>query len=178
MWAVKPGWLELEAALFAAGEPLTVAQLAQALQRDEPWVAQALLAYQAVLEHEERGFRLLGTAGAYQLRTATAARAVVAAVAAQRVPRALSAAQMETLAVIAYHQPVDRATVDHIRGVHSDRSLAQLLEEELVQVVDHDAPGHTPRYGTTDGFLRRFALTGIDALPPLPQVEERLDEEA
>lgn len=171
------GWMELEAALFAAGEPLTVLALAQALGRDAAWVAEALGAYQASLELENRGFRLRCVAGGWEMHSAPAARSVVQALCAQRLPRGLTAAQMETLAVIAYHQPIDRATLDHIRGVHSERSLAQLLEEELVAVHDHGGPGRSPRYGTTEGFLRRFGLADIGSLPRLPDPEPQ-DEEA
>jgi len=156
----------LEALLFAAAEPLAEAELGLRLGEDAD--VPALLRELAV-QYDGRGINLIGVAGGWTFRTAPD---LAAALRSEReVPRRLSRAAVETLAVIAYHQPVTRAEIEAIRGVALARgTLDRLLEAGWVQPKGRrEAPGRPLNWVTTAGFLAHF---GLDSLKELPGVEE------
>jgi segregation and condensation protein B len=156
----------LEALLFAAPEPLSEAELTLRLGEDAD--VPALLAALAET-YAERGVHLVGIAGGWTLRTAPD---LASALRNERdVPRRLSRAAVETLAVIAYHQPVTRAEIEAIRGVGLARgTLDRLLQSGWVQPKGRrEAPGRPLNWITTPQFLAHF---GLESLKELPGVEE------
>jgi segregation and condensation protein B len=156
----------LEALLFAAPEPLSEAELALRLGEDADVPA---LLRELAESYAERGVNLVGLAGGWAFRTAPD---LAASLRSERdVPRRLSRAAVETLAVIAYHQPVTRAEIEAIRGVGLARgTLDRLLESGWVQPRGRrEAPGRPLNWVTTPQFLAHF---GLDSLKELPGVEE------
>jgi segregation and condensation protein B len=156
----------LEALLFAAEEPLDEKTLAARLPADVD-VHALLTALQA--EYAPRGVNLVRVGGKWSLRTATDLGWLLTR--EQVVTRKLSRAAIETLAIIAYHQPVTRAEVEDIRGVSTSKgTLDVLLETGWVRLRGRrKAPGRPVTYGTTEAFLSHF---GLDVLADLPGLEE------
>ncbi|MDX2206217.1 MAG: SMC-Scp complex subunit ScpB [Gemmatimonadales bacterium] len=161
----------LEAALFAANRPLTLEELG-ALDTDAS-PAEVRTALETLAEHYEydgHAVEVVELAGGWQILTRAAfAAAVERAHAAQRTPR-LSAATYETLATIAYRQPVGRAEIEEIRGVSAGGVLRTLQERNLIEVVGRgEGLGRPLLYGTTPLFLE---LLGLNDLSDLPRAEE------
>ena len=159
----------LEALLFASPEPLSEAELALRLG-DEADLASLLRALAEA--YAERGINLVALAGGWTFRTApdlaTALRSE------REVPRRLSRAAVETLAVIAYHQPVTRAEIEAIRGVALARgTLDRLLESGWVQPKGRrESPGRPLNWVTTPGFLAHFGLESLKELPGLDELRQ------
>jgi segregation and condensation protein B len=155
-----------EAVLFASAEPVTPEELRDRLSAgaDVGAVLQDLAAFYAT-----RGVNLVRVAGGYAFRTAPDLAFVLARDAVE--PRRLSRAALETLAIIAYHQPVTRAEIEEIRGVATSKgTLDLLIEAGWVRLRGRRrAPGRPVTYGTTGGFLEHF---GLDAVGDLPGLEE------
>jgi segregation and condensation protein B len=165
--AARPDELRLlEALLFASSEPLDEATLAARLP-DGVDVTSALRRLQA--EYDARGVNLVRIAGKWTFRTAQDLAWLLAREVVE--PRRLSRAAMETLAIIAYHQPVTRAEIEDIRGVSMSKgTLDVLLETGWIRPRGRrKAPGRPITYGTTEAFLAHF---GLDAVSDLPGLEE------
>lgn len=167
----------LEALLFAAGAPVPLAELAQALEATEGQVEQALEVLHARLE---RGgaLQLIQIAGGYQLCTKPEFAETIAKFLKPQRNR-LSRSLLEVLAIIAYKQPITQAEIDAVRGVQSDYGVRGLLERRLVQEVGRkNTAGRPFLYGTTQQFLHQFNLNDLSQLPqlssglPVLQVEE------
>jgi segregation and condensation protein B len=127
---------------------------------------------QADYESQNRGIRLVEVAGGYQLRTAKANADWVKKYLGGR-PARMSKATLETLAIIAYRQPITRAEVEAIRGVDVDGVVTTLLERNLIRAVARkDVPGRPFLYGTTPEFLQLFNLKDLSQLPTLKEMEE------
>jgi segregation and condensation protein B len=163
----------VEALILAAREPLSAARLAQAVPRLNAARARELaLELRADYEREERGFELAEVAGGFQLRTRPELADFVQRLEQER-PARLSRAALETLAVIAYRQPVTRGEVEHVRGVDCGPVLRSLLERHLVRIAGHrDVPGRPMLYGTTRRFLEVFGLASLEDLPTLRDLDE------
>jgi segregation and condensation protein B len=163
----------LEGLLFAAGTPVPVARLVEALDGpDRKQVMRALDLLDAKLADDGRGLRLMRVAGGYQLRTLAEHGPWIRRLLGGKPPR-LSRALMETLAIIAYRQPCTRPEIEAIRGVDVDGVLSTLLERRLVRIVGRkEAPGRPILYGTTKDFLEVFGLPDLEALPPLKDLGE------
>lgn len=160
----------LEALLFVTDEPVAVERLAQTLEVTPEVVESALGALAAGLS--QRGLRLQRRGREVQLVTApTAARYIERFLGLEDNGR-LSAAALETLAIIAYRQPVTRAALEQLRGVNSEHVLRGLVARELVEEVGRlETAGRPLLYGTGFGFLRYFGLNALGELPPLPEEE-------
>ena len=158
----------LESLLFAAGAPVPVARLADAL--DGPGRAEVLRALErlaAAYEREGRGLRLVQVAGGWQLRTPAENGPWVRRLLRERPPR-LSRPMLETVAVVAYRQPCTRLEIEAVRGVDAEAVLTTLIERRLVRIVGRkEAPGRPLLYATTRDFLEVFGLPDLNALPPL-----------
>ena len=160
----------VEAILFALGEPVPTARLAQALDAEEDQVLAACQALAAFYETQDRGIRLVQLEESWQLISAPRWGAVIRGLLARKKPDKLSASALETLALVAYFQPVTRVYLDQARGVDSAHSLGVLLDRELVEPCGTlDAPGRPTLYRTTQTFLRSFGLSDLADLPPLPE---------
>ena len=158
----------LEALLFAAGAPLDEKTLAARLPQGVD-VKAALQKLQA--EYASRGVNLVRVAGKWSFRTATDLAWLLSKESV--VPRKLSRAAIETLAIVAYHQPVTRAEVEDIRGISAAKgTLDVLLETGWVRPRGRrKAPGRPVTYGTTDAFLSHFGLEALDDLPGLEELK-------
>jgi len=166
----------LESLLFAAGDPVPLGKLAQVLpgyeRRD---IVRTLNELGEEYAREERGFRLQQVAGGYQLRTTRANAEFVKVLLAQR-PVRLTRAALETLAVVAYRQPVTRPEIEAIRGVDVDAVLTTLSERRLVRVLGRkDVVGRPLLYGTTPEFLETFGLKDLASLPTLEELGASAD---
>ena len=163
----------LESLLFASEGPLTVARLGEVIdgvERKE--IAAALAEMQSEYDAAGRGFRLSEVAGGYQLRTARENADWVKKLYRDR-PARMSKATLETLAIIAYKQPITRAEMEAIRGVDVDGVVATLLDRRLIRIVARkDVPGRPFLYGTTPEFLQLFNLKDLSQLPTLKEMEE------
>ena len=160
----------LEALLLVSSDPVSASALAQALGI-APGEAASLLA-ELKVEYEEanRGFQLREVAGGWRLFTHPAYHDQVEAFVLSWDTQQLSQAALETLAVIAYHQPVTRETVKGIRGVNSDGVISSLVDKGLVREMGRDPQrGQAILYGTTSAFLEKFGLRSTKDLPDLEQ---------
>ncbi len=161
----------LEALLFVAWEPVSTRRLAELLQLEPKLVRELLRELQ--LEYEPRGFQLAEIAGGWQFLTRREFAPYVERLYKPR-SQQLSKAALETLAIVAYRQPVTRLEVDAVRQVKSDAMLAKLLEKGLIKEVGRlEGPGRPILYGTTREFLAAF---GLNSLEQLPSFEELLPE--
>lgn len=163
----------IEALVFAAESPISIDRIAEILTGVDKVAIDGLL-QDLSREYEERkgGIHLENVAGGYQFRTRADFAAWIQKLKAAR-PVSLSPAAMETLAVIAYRQPVVKADIDRFRGVDAAGSLRGLLEKKLVRIVGRkDVPGKPILYGTTRKFLEVFNLQDLAALPTLRELKE------
>ncbi len=158
----------VESLLFAAGRPVPIAQLIEAL--DGPGRAEVLGALEhlaRIYEREGRGLRLVQVAGGWQLRTPAEHGPWVRRLLHERPPR-LSRPMLETLAIVAYRQPCTRLEIEAVRGVDVEAVLTTLIERRLARIVGRkEAPGRPLLYATTREFLEVFGLPDLKALPPL-----------
>ena len=158
----------LEALLLVSDDSVSATDLAKATGAAPGDVASALAELSAEYADANRGFQLREVAGGWRRFTHPAFHDQGADYVLSWDQRRLSQAALETLAVIAYHQPVSREGVRAIRGVNSDGVIASLREKGLVREVGHDAEhGQAVLFGTTRAFLERFGLRSIRDLPPL-----------
>jgi segregation and condensation protein B len=162
---------KLEALLFVAAEPVTTAQLATALDVAPSVIERGLNELDA--SFQPRGLRLQRHAGRVQLTTAPQLAEDVERFLGLEATSHLSRAALETLAIIAYQQPVTRPQIDSIRGVNSDSMLKSLLNKGLILESGRaDGPGRPILYSTTPEFLQHFGLSSILEMPPLAKPEE------
>ena len=160
----------IEAILFVAGEAVTVKDLARALRTDEKEIRKAVSALRDEYDYEQRGFLLKRFGDNIQLATRPLYAGDVVRLLQPVQQQSLSQAAMETLAVVAYKQPVTRAEVEQIRGVKCDYSLQSLMNKGLIREDGRkDTIGRPILYCTTDDFLSHFGLEGLDGLPPMPE---------
>ena len=164
--------LIVEALLFASEKPLTSKDI-QAVLTDTkaPDIASALRVLKYEYEAMGRSFSLQEVAGGYQFRTRSEFGAYVLKM-MQSSPTRLSRATMETLAIVAYKQPIMRQEIERIRGVDVGGILRTLLEKDLIKIMGREnLPGRPLVYGTTKKFLEVFDLKNIDSLPKLKELK-------
>jgi segregation and condensation protein B len=170
--------VKLEAMLFVAAEPVATSQLAEALDVSASVVERGLNELDASLS--SRGLRLQRHAGRVQLTTAPQLAELIERFLGLEMTSHLSRAALETLAIIAYQQPVTRPQIDAIRGVNSDSMMKSLLQKGLILESGRtDGPGRPILYSTTPEFLQHFGLNSILEMPPLakPGEEEETHDE-
>lgn len=162
----------ISSVLFAAVRPMSVASLSDVIDQSEEEVLQALAEIKTLFVGGIHGFSLQEVAGGYQFRTDPAAGPALKRLYPPR-HRRLSRAALETLAIIAYKQPVQRAEIEAVRGVDALPTLKTLLDSRLIQIVGRqDAPGQPALYGTTGGFLEKFGIQDLSHLPSLRELEQ------
>jgi segregation and condensation protein B len=163
--------VKLEALLFVAPEPVTTAQLAAALDVAPSVIERGLNELDASLSN--RGLRLQRHAGRFQLTTAPELAELIERFLGLEATTHLSRAALETLAIVAYQQPVTRPQIDAIRGVNSDSMMKSLLHKGLILESGRaDGPGRPILYSTSPEFLQHFGLNSILEMPPLARPEE------
>ncbi len=167
----------IEGLLFVVGdEGITVEQLAAVLEMEAESVKEALGSLQRICEEQKRGIQIIEVAGGYRLTTRPEHSSFFKKLATSPIHSGLSQAALETLAIVAYRQPITRMEIEDIRGVKSEKAIQSLTSKLLMKEVGR-APGagRPILYGTTPFFLDHFGLKSIDELPPLP---EDIDEQS
>lgn len=161
----------LEAILFAAGERVEVARLAQVLELDPKEIVQAADRLSDELAYERRGIRVLRLENGYQMVSSGEMADYITKALETRKPPKLSSSQLETLTVIAYYQPATKAMVEQIRGADSSYSVAALMNKKLIEEAGRlNVPGRPIQYKTTPDFLRTFGLSSLEELPPIEKI--------
>src|SRR5690349_9434963 len=168
----------IEAALLAAARPVSVSELQQIFDEQSRPTAKEMRAILETLaaDYEGRGVAIRETANGFRFQVRTEFSAEVSRLWPDR-PKKYSRALLETLALIAYRQPITRAEIEHVRGVAvNPTSIKTLMERNWVRVVGHrDVPGHPELLGTTAEFLDYFSLKSIEDLPPLAELKSLSD---
>src|SRR5262245_7258947 len=161
-----------ESLLFAAGTPVSLRRMAEVVGVTQAELKPVLGLLGEEYTAEGRGIHLCEVAGGYQFRTAPECAEYVKTLVREK-PNRLSRAALETLAIIAYRQPLTKAEIEVVRGVDVDGVLNSLLTKKLVRVMGRkDVPGRPWVYGTTPQFLELFGLSDLSSLPPLPDIHE------
>lgn len=160
----------LEALLFVSDEPVSAARLSEIVQATPGEVDTTLVALAEEYRSSERGFQLREVAGGWRMYTSPTHHDIVERYILSWDTRRLSQAALETLAVVAYHQPVTRNGINSIRGVNSEGVISSLIEKGLVREVGRDRnQNNAIIYATTRTFLEKFGLRDISELPPLEE---------
>ena len=169
----KPLKLIIEALLFAADKPLTAREINGWLSEEiQPNIGQALKELQAEYDAMARSFVLKEVAGGYQFRTSSGYSPYVLRM-LKTSPTRLSRPALETLAIIAYKQPILRQEIERLRGVDVGGILRTLLEKGLIRIMGRKSlPGRPLIYGTTKRFLEVFDLKDIKSLPKLKEIKD------
>lgn len=158
----------LEAVLFVTEAPIPVSELAEVLEVPKKEVETLLQALDEDMKTRESGLVLRSAAGGWRIYSHPDAYPYLERFSSSATARKLSSAALETLAVVAYRQPVARSQISEVRGVDSDSAVRTLERLGLIEEKDRlDLPGHPAVYGTTDLFLEKMGLPTIEELPPL-----------
>jgi segregation and condensation protein B len=168
----------IESLLFVSGRPLQRGELRKLIGVDEERLTAALLALEYDLESQQRGIRLQRLGDQVQLVTAPEHARYVAALLGLPMTAKLTPAALETLAVVAYRQPMTRSQIESVRGVNSDRALASLIQHGLVAEVGRaQTVGRPALFATTAEFLQQFGLTSLEQLPHIKLPEAHAEDE-
>jgi segregation and condensation protein B len=167
----------IEALLFASGEPLSLQDLTTHLEEKSKLIE--IIIQEMIEEYEtsNRGIKIIGIKGSYQLVTKAENADYIQKLLKKNKRQSLSQASIESLAIIAYKQPITRLDIDEIRGVKSESAIQRLVEKELIKEVGRlEVPGRPILYGTTEDFLRQFELRDLKDLPSLDLFGQENDE--
>lgn len=160
----------IEAILMIADQPIEEHLLAQLLEVSPDRVVQMCEELAAVYAAEERGFVIVRVAGGYRFQSHPELAPYVERFVLEGQSARISSAALETLAIVAYKQPISRHQVSSIRGVNVDGVIRTLTQRGLIEEVSRDpGPGNAVMFGTTPLFLERLGLAGVEDLPPLGQ---------
>lgn len=172
----------IEGLLFVAGdEGIEAKQMADVLQIETEMVIDIIHDMQADFKRQKRGLQIVEVAQAFQMTTLPEHATYFEKLAYSPTYTTLSQAALETLAIVAYRQPITRAEIEEVRGVKSDRAITNLTNKQLIQEIGRaDGPGRPVLFGTSREFLEYFGLKSINDLPPAPEIEsdEQLENEA
>lgn len=169
----------LEAVLFTTVDPLPIKKIS-AIMNDLPSKTIRALILDLQLEYDQqgRGFQIVEVAGGYQIATRQFTAEWVFALHKNKKRAPLSPATLETIAIIAYKQPITRAEVESIRGVDSGGIIRNLLDQNLIKIVGKkDVIGHPPQYGTTEAFLKIFGLKRLSDLPSISELKDLIKQQ-
>ena len=167
----------IESLIFVSGDPLTIKDLSNALEISNKTIKNILEEMISEYEDEKRGIKLISINGEYQLVTKAENSSYIQKLLKKNKRQSLSQASLESLAIIAYKQPITRVDIDEIRGVKSESAMQRLLEKDLIKEVGRlEVPGRPILYGTTDEFLRQFGLKELKDLPSLDLYEDKSNE--
>ncbi len=167
----------LEAMLFAAGDPVEPAKLAEVLDIDIENVIKMLGHLEALYDEKDSGLRVIRVDGKYQLCTREEYADDVRSLLEIKKNTPLSQAAFEVLAIVAYNKTVTRSFIEQIRGVDCSGPVSNLIQKGLIEEKGRlDLPGRPLVYGTTDRFLRCFSLNSLDDLPDLPDNSDEKDD--
>lgn len=160
----------IEALLFIWGDPMSLTDISNILEMEEQQVQKILDEMMDDFEYNRRGIRIIRVRDKYQLSTRPEHYQWISKLTEKKENKGLSNAALETLAIIAYKQPITKSEVEAIRGVRCDKAIDTLLSRSLIREVGRlDKTGRPIVYGTTDEFLRYF---GLEELKDLPKLDE------
>jgi segregation and condensation protein B len=160
----------IESLLFVSGEPLKLKDMTMILECSSAYAKELLKELSYIYEEDRRGIKLININDEYQLVTKPQNSDYIQKILKTNSRQSLSQASLETLAIIAYKQPITRIDIDEIRGVKSDSAVIKLVEKNLIKECGRlEVPGRPILYSTTDEFLRQFNLENIKELPALEQ---------
>ncbi len=169
----------VEGILFAAGESVKSAQLAVALDVEITEIEQAVQELKEEYNTSHRGFTIIDINDGYQICSRPEYYSYIQVILGEQRRQALSNAAMETLAIIAYKQPITKSGIEYIRGINADSAVNRLVERGLVEERGRlNAPGRPILYGTTVDFLRCFGLNNLSELPDvnIEQIAGNVDQ--
>lgn len=167
-----------EVLLTASPEPLTQRRFNQSLKRDDVSLDEVVAALMRRFEDQQRPVQIVAVAGGYQLATRAEYEPYLKRLFNRSGKLGLTRAALETMAVVAYRQPVTRSEVEQVRGVNSDGVLRSLLEKDLIAIKGRDeGVGRPLLYGTTEGFLLAFGLRTLGDMPRLKEISEIMGQE-
>jgi segregation and condensation protein B len=163
----------VEGILFASGDPIAIERIASVLGVEQSVISDIGGRLSDRYSYERRGLRIVRVGESLQMCSSPEYADIIRlALETGRQPR-LTAASLETLAIVAYFQPVTKAYIEQVRGVDSSYTISALLGRRFIEPVGRlDAPGRPITYGTTADFLRTFGIATLDELPDLPGVED------
>lgn len=165
-----------EAVLFAHGDPISLEKLSEATEIEPDELVKLIDQLERSYNVRESGLQILRLNGGYQLATRQEYGGAVKKALETKRQAPLSQAAMESLAIIAYNQPVTKAFVEQVRGIDSGSVVNTLVERGLLEEAERlELPGRPIAYRTTDSFLRCFGLSSLAELPPIPNQEGQLD---
>ena len=158
----------IESLLFASGEPLSLQDLVNHLEEKSKLIEIIIEEMMEEYEASNRGIKIICIKGSYQLVTKAQNADYIQKLLKKNKRQSLSQASIESLAIVAYKQPITRIDIDEIRGVKSESAIQRLMEKELIKELGRlDVPGRPILYGTTEEFLRQFELKDLKELPSL-----------
>lgn len=161
----------MEAILFLAGEPVTIQTFKDTLDLSEPEIKNLLEELITEYKAHEKGIIIVEVANGYQMVTNPIYSEWIKRYKNKHISTKLSMPALETLAIIAYKQPIIRAEIEQIRGVNSDSAIRTLHEKRLIKIMGRkEAPGRPFLYGTTREFLQYFGLKDLSELPTLKDI--------
>ena len=167
----------IESLLFVSGEPLKIKEIAAIIQCDIDFTKDLVKEFSKMFEATSRGIKLITLNDCYQLVTKEKNSDYIQKLLRINTRQSLSQAALETLAIVAYKQPITRIIVDEIRGVKSDRGIFALVDRNLIKECGRmDVPGRPILYSTTSEFLKCFGLEKLEQLPPLEEFIKQLEE--
>lgn len=163
----------VEGLLFVAGEAVPIKDICSVISIDEQTLRRIVNQMMDSFGEENRGIQIIEVNNCYQLCTRPEHYEYIERLVKPQTRQGLSQASLETLAIIAYKQPVTKAQVDYVRGVKSEGCISRLVEKELIFEADRmDGPGRPILYRTTDSFLKLFGLKSLKELPVLKELTE------
>lgn len=169
----------IEAMLFVSGEPLSLRDISINIEKTAKFTEEVISEMIIEFENSNRGIKIISINGGYQLSTKSEYGDYIQKLLKKNKRQSLSQASLESLAIIAYKQPITRIDIDEIRGVKSDSAIQRLIERELIKEVGRlDVPGRPILLGTTEEFLRQFGLNDLKELPSLDIFSDKDDVEA
>jgi segregation and condensation protein B len=164
----------VESILFVSGDPVGAKEIGQVLDMDLRTVRKLIKKLMDCFHFERRGLQIIMVNDTYQLATRPEFSNYIEKFIGQENSQKLSQASLETLAIIAYRQPITKMDIEAVRGVKCDYIVNTLVNRQLIQEVGRmPTPGRPILYGTTDLFLRNFGLSSLDELPPLENAESK-----
>ncbi|AWI03811.1 SMC-Scp complex subunit ScpB [Clostridium drakei] len=169
----------IESLLFVSGEPIDIKQISSIIECSIKFTKELMAEMIKHYEEESRGITIIKVNESYGLVTKSKNSDYVEKLLGTNSRQSLSQAALETLAIIAYKQPITRIDIDEIRGVKSDRALTTLVQKGLIKESGRlDVPGRPILYGTTEEFLKYFGLEDLNGIPNLDDlVGDSIDEE-
>lgn len=165
----------IESLLYVTGEPLKIGEIANILECSIDFTKELMDELIVKYEEEYRGIKIIEVNDGYQFVTKPCNSEYIQKLLKTNIRQSLSQASLETLAIIAYKQPITRVEIEEIRGVKSDRAVYTLLEKKLIKDIGRkNVPGRPIIYATTEEFLKHFDFHNLDAMPLIKDSEEEV----